>query len=174
VSIEVDARSADECPVAKVEDFLELIECVRSRSVVSHVDDHTGTDELGRVGADNFNRQVVTFVNGSEHLQRRKKWNTLLRGDSVATLREQVMLPAFERQLERRETAAEAVADKDSRALAAVIADVRAEASDLEGELARTLDAARDYAAARTGVRELKFLAKLVDDLDALQGALDD
>jgi cytochrome P450 len=103
VSTNVDAPSADECPV-KVADFLELIECVRSRSVISDVEDFTGTDELSRTGADNFSRNVVTFVNGAEHLQRRRKWNTLLRGDSVSKIRETVVMPAFERQLQRRLT----------------------------------------------------------------------
>ena len=105
MSTEVDAATAGGCPAAaNVDDFRELIACVRSRAVISHVEDHTGTDELSQLSANGFNRDVVTFVNGREHLQRRRKWNSLLRGDAVATLRETVMLPALERQLERRLT----------------------------------------------------------------------
>ena len=104
MSTNADAPSAGGSSVVNVDDFRELIECLRSPSVISHVDDHTGTDPVSQTGADNFNRDVVTFVNGPEHYQRRKKWNTLLRGDSVAKLRQQVMVPALERQLERKLT----------------------------------------------------------------------
>jgi molecular chaperone HscB len=94
--------------------------------------------------------------------------------DALPETDTQLPLDFLERQLERREAAAEAAADRDSRTLAALVDNVRAEATELESNLAQTLDAEHAYAAARMRVRELKFLAKLAEDLDALQGTVDD
>jgi molecular chaperone HscB len=74
----------------------------------------------------------------------------------------------LERQLERREAASDAQAAGDEDALAALLAAVRADRRALEGTLARMLDDEHGYAAARVHVRELTFLAKLADDLDAM------
>jgi molecular chaperone HscB len=71
------------------------------------------------------------------------------------------------RQLERREAAEEASDERDARALEKLAGEVRAEAADLQAEVERLLGAdERD--AARTCVRELRFLVKLAEDLDAL------
>ena len=72
------------------------------------------------------------------------------------------------RQLERREGADEARAAHDERALAAIVDDVRGEAAELLGDVERTLDG-DDREAARMRVRELRFLAKLGDDLREMQ-----
>lgn len=80
----------------------------------------------------------------------------------------------LERQLERREEAAEAVDARDARTLAAVLDAVRAEARALEERLGVELDERRAYAAARMPVRELRFLHKLADDLRALDATLDE
>ena len=74
------------------------------------------------------------------------------------------------RQLERREAAEEASAERDVRALAKLIEEVRVEAADLAADVARLLDAdAID--AARMRLREWRFLVKVGDDLDALRAA---
>jgi molecular chaperone HscB len=72
------------------------------------------------------------------------------------------------RQLERREGADEARVAHDERALAAIVDDVRGEAAELLGVVERTLDG-DDREAARMRVRELRFLAKLGDDLREMQ-----
>lgn len=83
--------------------------------------------------------------------------------------------PEFlERQLERRERAAEAAAADDSASIGDIVAAVRDEANALVDALGETLDDRRAFDDARTAVRELKFLAKVADDLDAMQSALDD
>jgi molecular chaperone HscB len=133
-----------------------------------------GTDQEKRVALQSSARVNEAYRALKDPVERARYLLQLHGIDALAETDTQLPLAFLERQLERREAAAEAVADKDSRALAAVVADVRAEAADLEAMLAQTLDAEQAYAAARTRVRELKFLAKLVDDLDALQGALDD
>lgn len=94
--------------------------------------------------------------------------------EAISETDTQLPLDFLERQLERRETAAEAAAGRDSRTLATLLDEVRAEATELEMTLAQTLDAEHTYPVARTRVRELKFLAKLAEDLDALQGTVDD
>ena len=83
-------------------------------------------------------------------------------------------LDFLERQLERREAAGAAVAARDARALAALVAEIRREAADRELVLAQALDDDHAYAAARMRVRELKFLQKLTFDLDAMLEAQDD
>ena len=80
----------------------------------------------------------------------------------------------LERQLERREAADTAVAARDVRALSSLIAEIRGESADGEAVLAKTLDDDHAYADARMRVRELKFLQKLVVDLDAMLMVLDD
>jgi molecular chaperone HscB len=83
--------------------------------------------------------------------------------------------PEFlERQLERREAAADAAAARDSESIAALVAEVRREAGSLTGALAETLDDRHAFDDARTCLRELKFLSKLADDLDTMQSSLDD
>ena len=71
------------------------------------------------------------------------------------------------RQLERREAAEEAAAAHDGRALAALADGVRADAAELQVAVAQALEG-DDLEAARMCVRELRFLGKLADDLDAL------
>jgi len=68
------------------------------------------------------------------------------------------------RQLERREAADEARAAHDERALASIADDAHREAQEILGGMECTL-AADDREAARMRVRELRFLAKLGDDL---------
>ena len=83
-------------------------------------------------------------------------------------------LDFLERQLERREQAAEAAAERDVRTLGAVLDEVRRDARTLEDQLAVALDERRAYAEARTPVRELRFLSKVTDDLAALDASLDE
>lgn len=84
------------------------------------------------------------------------------------------LAPEFlERQLERREAAAEALAQGDLRRLEALADEVREDAGRLEQRLATQLD--RDFAwdRARSDVRELRFLAKLAADIDEMGAELD-
>jgi molecular chaperone HscB len=84
------------------------------------------------------------------------------------------LAPDFlERQLERREAAADAVDGGDTQRLAALAREVRADADRLEQRLAARLDRDAAWDAARSDVRELRFLAKLAADIDAMQGELD-
>jgi len=83
-------------------------------------------------------------------------------------------LDFLERQLERREAAAAALAARDARALDTLLDDARAEARALEQRLCALLDDESAWEAARARVRELRFLSKLAADLDAMHSRLDD
>ena len=83
--------------------------------------------------------------------------------------------PEFvEQQLERRHSAAEAFDARDARALFALLEEVRADTAERQGRLAVLLDHQRAWDDARPRVRELKFLAKLETDVDAMIGALEE
>jgi molecular chaperone HscB len=73
----------------------------------------------------------------------------------------------LERQLERREAAAEAAEGGDIEGLEKVLGEVRAEASALEGRVSSLLDDST-WDRARGPVRELRFLTKVVADIDAM------
>jgi molecular chaperone HscB len=77
------------------------------------------------------------------------------------------------RQLERREAADEAVDNHDAPALAALLEDVDADATQLRTAVEHALDG-EDLEVARSRVRELRFLSKLAEDLDAMQGVEQD
>ncbi len=79
----------------------------------------------------------------------------------------------LERQLERREIAETAMADGDAVALETVLSDVRVEAGELEQRVSSLLDAEGAWEEARVAVRELRFLAKLAADVDAMLAAQD-
>ena len=98
-----------------------------------------------------------------------------LRGiDAFAETDTALPLEFLERQLERREAANDALAAADRARLKALAADARADADQLEQRLAVRLDGEGAWDAARADVRELRFLAKLAADIDAMQGELED
>jgi len=74
------------------------------------------------------------------------------------------------RQLERREAADEALDVHDDAKLARIVREVRDDASAAEVDVARALDE-NDLEAARSRVRQLRFLVKLAEDVDALHAA---
>jgi molecular chaperone HscB len=77
-------------------------------------------------------------------------------------------LDFLERQLERREIADTAMVDGDALALETLLHEVRAEARELEQRVSSLLDVDGAWDAARVSVRELRFLAKLAADIDAM------
>ncbi len=82
--------------------------------------------------------------------------------------------PEFlERQLERRESAAEALAARDAAALERLAAELAAERTTLEREIGERLDRDADWDAARLALAELKVLDKLAGDVDATLGDLE-
>jgi len=94
--------------------------------------------------------------------------------DAVGEFETSLPLDFLERQLERREAAAAALAARDAGALDALLDEARAEAGALEQRLCALLDDESAWEAARARVRELRFLSKLAADLDAMHSRLDD
>ena len=88
--------------------------------------------------------------------------------DAVSETDTALPLEFLERQLERREQAADAQAAGDVRMLSMLLTDARAESRALEEVLAQMLDVEKAFAVARMQVRELTFLTKLADDIDAM------
>jgi molecular chaperone HscB len=80
----------------------------------------------------------------------------------------------LERQLERREAAADAAEGGDARALEALQDEVHAECRELEQRVSSLLDVEGAWGAAPATVRELRFLMKLDADLDAMLAACED
>ena len=74
----------------------------------------------------------------------------------------------LERQLDRRERASAAAEARDEAALEALLDEVRGEAAETEAVLAKLLDAEHAFGEARSRTRELRFLGKLADDVDAM------
>ena len=93
--------------------------------------------------------------------------------DAISETDTALPLEFLERQLERREQAADAQAAGDVGTLSSLLADARAESAALEGVLAQLLDGEHAFSMARMQVRELTFLAKLADDIDAMLAAIE-
>lgn len=72
----------------------------------------------------------------------------------------------LQRQMELREALAEARAAKDAARLAQLGREVAAAAHALEADIARRMDAERDYTGAAGLVRELQFLRRLAEEID--------
>ena len=72
----------------------------------------------------------------------------------------------LEHELERRETVADAHERRDSSRLDELLGEARTDAAALESRLAEHLDR-EAWGEAQDCVRELKFLAKIADDIEA-------
>ncbi|MFO1314080.1 MAG: Fe-S protein assembly co-chaperone HscB [Burkholderiales bacterium] len=140
-----------------------------------HPDRHAGAgDEARRIAAQSSAR-VNEAYRALKDPVRRAQYLLHLHGiDAGAEGGAQLPLEFLEQQLERREIADAAVRAGDDRALAALAAEVRADARAREERLERQLDGERAYADARERVRELMFLVKLAADLDAMLVTLED
>jgi molecular chaperone HscB len=104
----------------------------------------------------------------------RARYLLALRGvDAFDETDTRLPLPFLEAQLERRERAAEAAEAGDADALDAIVREVRNEFDARSRELEPMLDDPRRVAEAKALVRELRFLAKVADDVDAMLDALD-
>jgi molecular chaperone HscB len=91
-----------------------------------------------------------------------------LQGVDVAFETNTAMPPEFlMQQMELREALESAVDAKDPARLDALRADLRRSRSELEKEIARAIDAEKNYAAAAQLVRKLQFLDKFDAEIDA-------
>ena len=133
-----------------------------------------GSDQEKRLALQSSARVNEAYRALKDPVSRAQYLLTLNGIDALSETDTQLPLDFLERQLERRERAAEAAGNEDSQTIASIAEDVRGEADDLVDTLIHALDHDRAYAEARMSVRELKFLSKLAGDLDAMRGTLDD
>jgi molecular chaperone HscB len=77
-------------------------------------------------------------------------------------------------QLLRREALAEAQAERDERALGALLEETHSDSARLEAILAQRLDGEHALEAARDAVRELRFLSKVAADIEAALSEIHD
>ena len=141
----------------------------RELQATVHPDRHAGGTDI----AQRLALQASARVNEAYRTLRdpvaRGEYLLHLRGvDAANETDSRLPLEFLSQQLERREAADAALETHDEPALDRLIAEVRADAASVEGDVERALDAADDEAA-RMRVREFRFLVKLADDLDALR-----
>jgi len=158
-------------PVRYSVDPAALDDAYRALQRRVHPDRHAASDDASRrlalQAAARVNEAYRTLVDPVE----RARYLLALRGvDAFDETDTSLDVDFLERQLERRERAAEALDARDEGALDALLREVRGDAKALEASLGALLDAQGAPPAARSRVRELKFLDKLAGDLDEMLG----
>ena len=133
-----------------------------------------GTDQEKRIALQSSARVNEAYRALRDPVERARYLLSLRGIDALNETDTELPLEFLERQLERRERAAEALEQGDLRTLTSITAQVAEEAGALEAALAQSLDAEQAYDEARTHVRELRFLSKLAADLDAMHAELVD
>ncbi|MCC6868029.1 MAG: Fe-S protein assembly co-chaperone HscB [Burkholderiales bacterium] len=140
-----------------------------------HPDRHAGdADAERRLAAQSSARLNEAYGALKTPLTRAQYLLALHAVDAVDERDTRLDLDFLERQLARREAADAANAVVDVEALEALHAEALAEVRDLEAMLTRDLDRdGADFAGAKPRVRELAFLVRLADSLDAMIAAHD-
>ena len=139
-----------------------------------HPDRHAGGSDARKRQAMQASARVNEAYRTLQDPVARAEYVLHLRGiDATAETDSRLPVAFLTRQLERREAAEEAAAEHDEPALGALVRAVRDDAGALQAEVERILDT-EDREAARMRVREMRFLVKLAEDLDAMHAlALD-
>jgi molecular chaperone HscB len=132
-----------------------------------HPDRHASADDAQRRLALQSSARVNEAYEALKDPVRRAQYLLSLRGIDALAETDTALPPAFlARELERREAVSDAQAARDQMELERLLRQVRTDAAMLESRLAEQLDA-QAWAAARDAVRELRFLAKVGDDIEA-------
>jgi len=139
-----------------------------------HPDRHAGGSDVDRRLA----MQSSTLVNEAYQALKdpveRARYLLALRGvDAFDETDTKLSLDFLEAQLDRREQAAQAADVDDVEALDAILAEVRSEIDERQHKLERLLDDDAAVDRAKAAVRELRFLAKVAEDVDAMLASLD-
>jgi molecular chaperone HscB len=146
----------------------------RELQVEVHPDRHAAADDASRRLALQASARVNEAYRALKDPVERGRYLLHLRGiDAFDETDTRLPLDFLEAQLERRERAAEAVGAGDVEALDDIVADIRAEARERERDLAALLGQPDDGARATAVLRELRFLAKVAEDVSAMAEALD-
>jgi len=133
-----------------------------------HPDRHAGSDDADQRLALQASARVNEAYRALKSPVLRAQHLLALNGIDAADERDTALDVEFlERQLERREAVADAAAEGAVDALDRMLREVRVEMRTREAELEALLDIEGAFDDARSRVRELKFLAKLAEDIDA-------
>jgi molecular chaperone HscB len=153
----------------------QLDRAYRALQTDVHPDRHATADDAQRRAALQASARVNEAYRTLKDSVARAEYLLHLHGvDATAGTDTALPLDFLERQLERREAAAEAASAGDVGALDALLAGVRSDAAAIEARLALLLDRDAAWSVARTPVRELRFLSKLHADIDAMAARVDD
>jgi molecular chaperone HscB len=136
-----------------------------------HPDRHAGGSDVDKRLALQASARVNEAYRTLQDPVARAEYLLQLRGiDARVETDNRLPVPFLTQQLERREAAEEAVADHDEQALASFVRDVRGDAARLQVTIEHALTTG-DLETARVRVREMRFLAKLAEDLEAMHAA---
>jgi len=161
-------------PVSFAIDPAALDRAWRDLQAEVHPDRHAAADDTSRRLALQASARVNEAYRALKDPVERGRYLLHLRGiDAFDETDTRLPLDFLEAQLERRERAAEAAEAGDADALDGIVADIRAEARGRERDLAALLEVAGDGARATAVLRELRFLAKVAEDVGAMAEALD-
>jgi len=139
-----------------------------------HPDRHAASDDASRRLALQASARLNEAYRVLKNPVERGRYLLHLRGiEAFDETDTRLPLDFLESQLERRERAAEAVAAGDVETLDDIVADVRAESRERERAFAALLDAPGDGSRATAALRELRFLAKVAEDVAAMAEELD-
>ncbi len=132
-----------------------------------HPDRHAASGEAERRASLQWTTRVNQAFRTLKDPVARAAYLLELHGVDVAFETNTAMPAEFlTRQLELREALEQAAGARDTVSLERLRRELRAEARALEAALAARIDAERDYAGAAGLARELKFLARLDEEID--------
>jgi molecular chaperone HscB len=138
-----------------------------------HPDRYAAADESQRRIALQSSARVNQAYQALKDPVGRAQYLLSLRGVDALAETNTALPPEFlERELERREAVADAQSARDTARLDRLLGEVRANAAVLESTLGDHLEA-EHWDSARDAVRQLRFLAKVRDDIEAALGDLD-
>ena len=139
-----------------------------------HPDRHAGGSDADRRIAMQSSTRVNEAYRALKDPVERARYLLSLRGiDAFEETDTKLAIEFLEAQLERREQAAHAADTDDIRKLDAILADVRKEIGERERRLERLLDDQAAVEGAKAAVRELRFLSKVAEDVEAMVASLD-
>ena len=148
-------------------DLAALDRAFRAMQTEVHPDRHASSGDADRRLALQASARVNEAYRALRDPVSRAEYLLSLHGIKASDERDtSLSLEFLEEALERREAVADAAAAGDEEALERMLGEVRAESQARARELERMLDVDKAWQQAREKVRELRFLAKLGQDID--------
>jgi len=148
-------------------DMAALDRAFRALQTEVHPDRHASAGDADRRMALQASARVNEAYRALRDPVTRAEYLLSLHGIDAADERDtSLSLEFLEEALARREAVADAAAAGDEEALERMLGEVRTESRERARELERMLDVDGAWQKARAKVRELRFLAKLGQDID--------